>query len=452
MPEQSGPVRPKSRAWGTEISKGLSALTFVVILVAVWVQGLLHFGWVVGSLIGWFVAPVAAVAGSMLFLLWTSPMRGPDQLSLRRRRPRPAVLMDDDHGKAAISVIMPVFNAEHYLKHSLPPLMEMLGRGELAEVLVVDDGATDGSADYCRKMGATVMSSGGRLGPGGARNVAAKVAVGDILWFIDSDVVAHGDSAGILRNAFADPNVVAVFGSYDDQPSAPNFGSQYKNLVHHHYHQHADSSASTFWSGCGAVQKDAFLAVGGFDSEKYRVPSIEDVDLGYRLRAAGGLITLERRLLSTHLKRWSVPELVKTDIFRRALPWARLMLRQSEVLDDLNFGTFERLRAALAGVTVLVVAGVLVGVLPLWLLAPMLLTGLTANWDLFRLFERRRGILFAAVALAFHQVYYLYSAATFVWCWVEAKLLGRKATAVAAQPEGAVVSSEDDGIGRPKAA
>jgi len=450
MPEHAGPARRKQRPWGTEISKGLSALTFVIILMGVWAQGVVHFGWVIGCLIGWFVAPVAAVAGSMLFLLWTVPMRGPDQLSLRRRRSRPTVVADQSAAPPSISVIMPVFNAERYLVHSLPPLMEMLRRGELAEVVVVDDGATDGSADYCRRMGAQVVPSGGRLGPGGARNVAARNAVGEIIWFIDSDVVVHAGGASIIRDAFAEPNVVAVFGSYDDTPSAPNFGSQYKNLVHHHYHQHADPSASTFWSGCGAVQRDAFLAVGGFDSEKYRVPSIEDVDLGYRLRAAGGLITLERRLLSTHLKRWSVPELVKTDIFRRALPWARLMLRQSDVLDDLNVGTFERLRAGLAGVSVLALVGVLVGMLPLWWLAPLLFTSLTANWDLFRLFERRRGVAFAAVALAFHQVYYLYSAATFVWCWVEAKLLHRKP---AAAPQAAPLTApEEVSIGRPKAA
>lgn len=417
---EAGDRRP--RAWGTSVSKALSALTFVLILVAVSVQCVMHFGWFAGALIGWFLAPVAAVAGSMLFLLWTVPMRGPDQLSLRRRRSQPRIVADESTHRRTVSVVMPVYNAHEYLTRSLPPLIEMLRRGEVAEVLVVDDGSTDGSADYAASLGARVLSSGGRLGPGAARNVAAAQALGELLWFIDADVVVHDTAGAHVRTAFAEPGVVAVFGSYDDTPSAPNFGSQYKNLVHHHYHQQADAFASTFWSGCGAVDKRAFLAVGGFDAAKFNRPSIEDVDLGYRLRAAGGQIRLERRLLSTHLKHWTVPELVKTDIFRRALPWARLMLRRSEVLDDLNVGVPERLRAALAGLTVLALAGILVGVMPAWVLAPLLLTLLTANWDLFRVFQRNQGVVFGVAALAFHQVYYLYSAATFVWCWLESKV------------------------------
>src|SRR5690606_37001461 len=115
------------------------------------------------------------------------------------------------------------------------------------------------------------------------------------------------------------------------------------------------------------------------------------------------------------------PEVVRTDIFQRALPWSRIMLKQEQVLDDLNVGTFERLRAVCAGLTVLMIAAVAVGLLSPWWLIPALLTTLTGNWHLFRLFNRRRGLAFAVAALAFHQVYYLYSSAVFVWCWFEAQ-------------------------------
>ena len=66
------------------------------------------------------------------------------------------------------------------------------------------------------------------------------------------------------------------------------FLSQYKNLVHHFYHHRGKREASTFWSGCGAVRKQAFLDAGGFDVERYTRPSIEDIELGYRLIKAGG--------------------------------------------------------------------------------------------------------------------------------------------------------------------
>ena len=72
------------------------------------------------------------------------------------------------------------------------------------------------------------------------------MAENEILWFIDADVVVHCDAITYLLNGFRSPQVAAVFGSYDDQPAAQNFLSQYKNLVHHFYHNRGRSEASTF--------------------------------------------------------------------------------------------------------------------------------------------------------------------------------------------------------------
>ena len=418
--------RPKLREHRirTLLSEILCTVTVVVVLIGTWPVVIAHWGLIPGLLIGWFIAPIAALGAALLVLVWTVPIRGSDVLSLHGRREDEDVGVGAIEAPVAISVIMPVYNARRFLEASLPPLLAMQARGELHEVIVADDGATDGSAEFARGLGARVIASGGRLGPGGARNVAAKDATGDVLWFVDADVVVHDDSAQFVRAAFRRPGVVAVFGSYDDHPPARNFASQYKNLVHHHYHQHADPNAATFWSGCGAVRKEAFIAAGGFDAEAYPVPSIEDIDLGYRLRRSGGLIRLDRHLLSTHLKVWSVGSLVRTDLFGRAVPWARLMLTREEMLDDLNVGTFERLRAAFAALAVLGLCSAAAGLLPWWSIGPILLTLLTGNWHLLALFARRRGFAFALAALVFHQFYYLYSAGAFVACWIEARLDG----------------------------
>lgn len=404
----------------------LCTVALIVVMIGTWPVVIAHWGWIAGLLLGWLIAPIAGVAAALLVLVWTVPIRGSDVLSLQK----PQMDVDDAPPgpdlPATISAIMPAYNARKFLEVSLPPLLAMKARGELEEVMVVDDGGDDGSAEYAAGLGARVIPSGGRLGPGGARNVAAQQALGTVLWFVDADVVVHEDGAQIIRSTLAKPGIVAVFGSYDDRPPARNFASQYKNLVHHHYHQHAAPEAATFWSGCGAVRKDAFLAAGGFDAEAFPMPSIEDIDLGYRLRHAGGSIRLDPKLLSTHLKVWSLAGMMHTDIFRRAVPWSRLMLGQQEVLDDLNVGTFERLRAACAGIAVLGLCGVVAGVLPWWSLGPILITLLTGNWHLFSLFVRRRGIVFGIAALVFHQAYYLYSTAAFLACWLEARFLRQK--------------------------
>ena len=129
-----------------------------------------------------------------------------------------------------ISVIMPAYNAAHYLEWSLPPLMEMLERGTVSEVIVVDDCSTEAStAELARRGGARTIRTPGNGGPGAARNLGAKEAVGQILWFVDADVIAYRDGPERIRRALADHTVCAVFGSYDDLPPAPAFAAQYKN-------------------------------------------------------------------------------------------------------------------------------------------------------------------------------------------------------------------------------
>lgn len=324
--------------------------------------------------------------------------------------------------RPAISVVMPVYNGAEVLSASLAPLAAMRRGGEIAEIIVVDDGSTDASVEVARAFGARVLASGGRLGPGGARNVAAQSAVGDILWFVDADVVVHDDAAQALGRAFEASGAAAVFGSYDDRPAGTNFLSQYKNLVHYYYHHRGGGEADTFWAGCGAVRKDVFLASGGFDAEAYPHPSIEDIELGYRLRDHGHRIVLAPEVQGTHLKIWRLGNLLHTDTARRALPWSRLIQSRRRLPDALNVGMGERIRAVLAAALLAAAALAISGLLPAWVPALVLLSAIAANAGLFAFFRRARGTLFALGAVAFHQLYYLYSSAVYVWCWLERRL------------------------------
>ncbi len=312
-----------------------------------------------------------------------------------------------------VSVVMPVHNGVQYLRRSLPPLLSHQGARPL-DVLVVDDGSTDGSAAFAREAGARVISNPAPLGPAAARNIAVGEARGEILLFVDADVVVHDDTVGQMGLAFSDPDVVAVFGSYDDQPPDPRFASRYMNLRHHAGHQHPSEDAQTFWAGLGAVRRQAFLAVRGFDAERYTTPSIEDIDLGRRLRAAGGRIRRLPGIQGTHLKRWSLGGVIRTDIFARGVPWTRLMLEHPGAFGDLNVGPGERLKAVLA--LALATSGVaaVAGLCPVWVPLVLLAGSVVAHRRLLALFRRSGGWWLASRGLLFHQLYYLYSSAVYI--------------------------------------
>ncbi len=237
-----------------------------------------------------------------------------------------------------------------------------------------------------------------------ARNAGARRATGEVLLFVDSDVVVADDAVARVRAAFsAEPGLVALFGSYDDAPSAPGVVSAFRNLLHHHVHQQSPGPATTFWTGLGAVRREAFETAGGFDET---VSYMEDIDLGMRLAGGGARIVLDPELLGTHLKPWSVWSMVRTDFASRGVPWVRLLLRHRHSAGALNLSWRHRLSAiaSIAGV-----GGLVVGRPRLALASGAALIGL--NRDFYALLLRRRGPLEAGAGVGLHALHHLAGAA-----------------------------------------
>jgi glycosyltransferase involved in cell wall biosynthesis len=317
-----------------------------------------------------------------------------------------------------ISVIIPVYNGEKFLPVCLNALVG--NSYKHYELIVVDDCSTDRSPYISREKGALVLKMPRQTGPGGARNLGAQQARGEVLFFVDADCVVKPDTLDRVAKTFVDyPDVAATFGSYDDEPAEKNFISQYKNLFHRFVHQEARSEAETFWAGCGAIRRDTFLAVNGFDAERYPRPAIEDIELGYRLRARGHRILLDKQLQAKHLKRWTMKSMLHADIFCRAVPWSMLMFESKAVLNDLNLQTTDRISAALLGLSLMFLPFLILKPQLLLLIVVLLGTIPILNHRLYRFFFRHKGLGFAILAFPLHLLYYFYSSVTFVLCWLK---------------------------------
>lgn len=360
----------------------------------------------------------------------------------------------------AMTVVVPVHNDAENLRACLQAIAN--SDGPCVEIVVVDDASTDTSAAVAEAMGARVVSLQHNAGPAAARNRGAEAARNPVIFFIDADVCVRRDTLTNMAAVFADETVAACFGSYDDAPTHRGFISQYRNLFHHHVHQHASAQACTFWSGCGAIRGEIFLAMGGFDAS-YSRPCIEDIELGVRLHKAGYNIRLARHVQVTHRKRWTLTNMVRTDVRDRGIPWTRLILREKHLPADLNLGITQRLSALAAGVLIvmlggmavwqpmvlllpgLAMAGVLVAdavstrgwatrtmgltwfgviavgmamtlwMLPTWAAVVLLpvATIVALNLKFYRFFIASRGLVFTAGVLPMHVLYYLYSGFAF---------------------------------------
>jgi GT2 family glycosyltransferase len=317
-----------------------------------------------------------------------------------------------------LSIIVPAHNNARDLRECLTALVAQ--RGPEDEVLVVDDASTDETPIVAAEFATRVVRLGKNCGPAAARNSGAAAARGDVLFFVDADVAVADRTVARVRQAFTeDPAVAAVFGSYDATPRANGTVSRYRNLLHHFTHQHGHAEASTFWAGCGAIRASVFREVGGFDEQRFPHSSIEDIELGHRLFKAGHRIRLDKTIQGTHLKRWDLGTLLRTDVTRRAIPWSRLLLENRAIPATLNLTWDQRVSTLLVAV-----AGLSLFLLGYRLeLAALTLGALAAvvvlNRRLYLFFFERGGLLFTIACVALHFLYYMYSGLSYIFVWLE---------------------------------
>jgi cellulose synthase/poly-beta-1,6-N-acetylglucosamine synthase-like glycosyltransferase len=328
-----------------------------------------------------------------------------------------------------LSVIVPVRNGVSVLPRSLGALLESDLERARWELIVVDDASTDDSARVADWYADLVLQLPERaLGPAYARNRGCDVARGEIVVFVDADVCVHRDTLRRFADLFDDATIGAAFGSYDTRPPAAGLVSQYRNLLHHYVHQQNAGDAETFWAGCGAVRRSAFVEADMFDEWHFPRPQIEDIELGGRIRALGHRIILAPEIQGTHLKRWTLTGMIRTDLFDRGVPWTRLLVQRSAALraGSLNLQPIEKIKTALVCLACLLVALAAVTVDARWLMGAgfALLAVLASSYDVYAFFLRARGWRFAFAVVPLNLMYYALNGVSATFGWLLHHLVG----------------------------
>ena len=344
--------------------------------------------------------------------------------------PYPASPMADRTRHPYLSVVVPVHQGGDDLRHALEALTSSdLPRSEW-ELIVVNDASTDHTAvvaaDYADVL---VRLPGAPRGPAYARNRGFEFARGEYIAFIDPDVCVHRDALGRFVLVLSrEPEVSAVFGSFDANPAARGFVSQYRNLLAHRYHQEYRGPAETFWASCGAIRSSAFAEAGMFDEWRFSRPQVEDFELGFQLRERGHRVVLRPEIQATTMKRWTLDAMVAADFQDRSVPWMRIFPKRGATVRRraTPLRTVKRVNTALTWLGVAFTLGAAIAARPSLLVAAAgcVLLAVINGRAQHRFFARERGTWFALRVVPLELLSYLANGMAVTVGWLLRQLLG----------------------------
>jgi len=208
-----------------------------------------------------------------------------------------------------VSIIIPTYNEEKCLPECLDSIFDLDYSKEDIEVIVVDNGSTDGTREIAKSCGAEVLRDDS-MNVSGLRNLGASQAKGDILAFVDADCIVSKDW---LKNAskYSDDITVAAWGAPPAIPKESTWVQKTWYLVR----QKEEVVQNVDWleSMNLFVRKDQFLAMGGFNEA---LITCEDVDFSYRISRYGQIVS-DKRIEVIHLGEAStLQEFVRKEVWR----------------------------------------------------------------------------------------------------------------------------------------
>jgi hypothetical protein len=297
------------------------------------------------------------------------------------------------------------------------------------ELIVVDDASSDGSATVAARYADTVIRLRGRaLGSAYARNRGAELARGEIVVFVDPNVLVKPDTLPRMLAIFDEhPAVDAVCTAHDDAPAATNFVSQYWNLLLHFGDQRYVGEGGDLASGCSGVRRSALMGVGMYDEWRFRSGCLEGLELGQRLQCEGSRVVVSQTLQITHLSKWGLGSVVR-EIWNRSKILARSVGYQrtrNAVPSEVVFTLSRAMPPALAVVSIVALSGAFLPA-PSWVAKGTIafLGILLANIPVYGFYARSRGLAFAVATVPLHILAQSVAAIALCTGWVLRETVG----------------------------
>jgi glycosyltransferase involved in cell wall biosynthesis len=186
----------------------------------------------------------------------------------------------------SVSIIIPTFNGASRIDNCLDALLKQQTVDRDVEILVVNDGSTDNTADMVTRYSGIRLVSQANAGPAAARNRGASEARGTIILFTDDDCVPLSNWLDAMIKPFDDPEVVGAKGVYRTRQKS--LVARFVQVEYEdRYRMMADLDSIDFIDTYSAAfRRDRFLEMTGYDTS-FPVACAEDVELSYRMSARG---------------------------------------------------------------------------------------------------------------------------------------------------------------------
>lgn len=234
-----------------------------------------------------------------------------------------------------VSVIIPVKNGGRTIDQCLRSVKRSYYRN--FEIIVVDDHSTDNSMEIVRRHDCRLIEAQAGHGANHARNLGAQHANGDVLVFIDCDIVVARETLLGIVETLEQQDVDAVVGIYTAKHRHESFVSQYKNLWIRYSYLKSPPAIDWLFGAISGIRRDAFERLGGFNVQLLARYGHDDIELGKRFARANLNIILDMDIEVEHLKNYTLLSFIKNE-FHRSVGFAQLATRLGETAGSLRRG------------------------------------------------------------------------------------------------------------------